>query len=686
MGFITNGKGGGGGTQHYNGTIACVIGVGPIDVLDVVLLNGEQVWAGPLYRTSSTNPVNLPNEFGVLTFYWGTEDQAASAVLNKYEEHPPYKGLAYFVFDDFDHGQSQNAYNVEVIYRRAPRQSVVTGSSAALTLDDVRTANPVVAACEVLTSHWWRGLPTGDLLAASFQETADAIQAEIPSGAAPQRSASAVSPMWSDAEDARTALLTITAQSDIWLRITPAGKIECGRWRRDSAPPSVSTLEWDDLADMPSVDLGDDEEVPNSYAVEFADSAALFKSAKVIVDNHAKLATDVHLIRKTLKADQCITADQALRVGQEAHRRVAAGTWTGRVRWGKARTPGGARLQPGDYLRVPWTQPGDETVTSQLVRITKTVWPRNATDSVEVEASIDPGATAVFATTGESTGTLTSSGVVMPPLARARVLSLPPLSTGESAAIYALAARPHGLALGVDLYYDDTLTGDFPLVGKQRAFALPLSLHAGADVAATTIRVALLADGADGEDFRRDEHIIRDWPGGLTEGRNDELLLVMIKRGSGDAIAASGDRDYVEVCSVSGAPTLVSDGVFDLPVLRGRRATIPLDWSAGSFPDSSWATYEAWLIPSAQLAALTHSDFDELRSTGATGFFRAGAYASRAQYSPAAADGERVRLATMERPTLEYTAQPDDSTWVPALTAKIPAGYADDVILDGGEI
>jgi len=685
MGLVTNGKGGSGqGALHYNGTIACVMGVGPIYALDAILLNGESVWTGPLLRSASTNPVNLTTEFGTLRWYWGTETQPADALLNQYGEHPPYKGLGYLVFCDYDHGQSPNAYNVEVIYRRAPQQSIVTGAVAAESLDDARSANAVVVACEILTSPYWLGLSAADLVASTFQTVAGATQAEVPAGSA--RSAAAVSPLWADATDARTALLTITAQSAIWLRINTAGKVECGRWLRDSAPASVTTLTWDDLAEPPAVDLADDEEVPNSYAVEIVDSKALFKEAKIIVDDQAKLVADGRLIRKTIKADHLITADQGLRAGQEALRSTASGTWSGQIRWGKARTPAGARLQPGDYLRVPWTQPGEETVATQLLRITKTVWPRNATDAVQIEADIDLGATATFgaATTGSSSVT-SATGVVMPPVSLARVLALPATTSGGSPTIHALAARPHGLALGIDVYYDDAAAGDFPPVGKQRSFALPVSLYGAVTATETTFRVALLPAGAAGISYRRDEHILRDWSGGVTEGRNDELLLILVKRGAGGVIAVNGDRDYVEVCAVAGAATLVAADVFDVPVLRGRRGTVSLDWATGSFPDA-WSGYEGWLIPSAQLAALQHADFDGMLETGATGYFRLGAYASRSSYSPAAAYAERQRRATAEEALVEYSAQPDDTTWVPELTAAIPAGYNETVIIDGGAL
>jgi hypothetical protein len=265
------------------------------------------------------------------------------------------------------------------------------------------------------------------------------------------------------------------------------------------------------------------------------------------------------------------------------------------------------------------------------------------------------------------------------------VLALPATTSGGSPTIHALAARPHGLALGIDVYYDDAADGDFPPVGKQRSFALPVSLYGAVTATETTFRVALLPGSAGGSSYRRDEHILRDWSGGLTEGRNDELLLILIKRGAGGTIAAAGTRDYVEVCAVSGSPTIVAAGVFDVPVLRGRRGTVALDWASGTFPDA-WSGWEGWLIPAAQLAALEHADFDGMLSTGATGYFRFGAYAARSTYSPEAAFTERQRRATAEEALVEYAEQPDETQWVPALTAAIPAGYNETVIIDGGSL
>ena len=502
-------KGGQQGTKHVNATIACLIGLGPLYALDSILLNGEEVWSGPLLRGSSSAAVNLSTKYGTIEFHWGTNDQTASPALNKYAEHPPYRGTAYIVFVDFDHGQSTNAYNVEFIWRAGVDQDIITGATAAPDLDDARTVNPIVQAVELLTAPHWLGLPASDIVAASAQTVADQVQGEAPSGSAVGRSASAVSPLYNEATDLRAAMAELAGMADAWIRLTAAGQIEFGRWLRGTEPASVTTLTHDDLSDQASLDFSSAEEAPNSFAVEFTDSEALHKGGKLTVDDQAGIVDAGRLIRKTLKADWLITADQAIRAGQEALRRsTVTGTWSGSVRYGKAVTPASARLQPGDYIRVPISQPQETPQLYQLIRITKVVRPRNSTDAVQIEGTIDPPSAPRLGATVAAEA-VAQPGLVMPPITHARVLALPPPAAGSSPPMHVLAARPTGMAASVSVYYDDSASGDYPLVGRQPSYALPVSLVASLSGVATTVRVKLLA-GTAGADPQRDASYLRN--------------------------------------------------------------------------------------------------------------------------------------------------------------------------------
>lgn len=669
---MSSGKGAQQGTKHVNGTIPCLIGLGPLYAIDAILLNGESVWTGPLLRQAASNPVNLSTKYGTIRLYWGTEEQPADPLLNQYEEHPPYRGLAYVVFVDFDHGQSTSAYNAEFIVRGGVAQTLVPDPAGAENLDDSWTVNPIAHAVELLTSPEWLGLPAAALVVDSFVAVAGAVQGEAPSGSRPDRSASAVSPLYADATDLRSALAALGGMADAWFRITASGLIECGRWARGYVPASVTSLKHDDLTDLALLKFDSAEEAPNSYAVEFTDSEALHKDAKLAVDDQAGIVDAGRLVRKTLKADWLITADQAMRAGQEALRRATVtGTWSGSVRWGKAVTPTGERLQPGDYIRVPLTQPGEAVQAYQLIRVTKVTRPKDATGAVAIEGEIEPPAAPKLGTVIHSAGAA-QPGLVLPPVIPARVLALPALIADRQPGVYVFATRSTGLAAGIHVYYDDSIDGDFPLVGRQPSFALPVSLVTSTAADAATIRVALL-EGTDGADLQRDSAYLRNWVGGATEGRNDELLVILLAKDANGAIIGTASTQQVEVLSIAGAPTLVEDHTFDIPVLRGRQGTAALAYTTGSFPDA-WVHYEGWIIPRYSLAALSHADFAAMLSSGTTGYFRLGAYAGSVQYSPAAAYAERTRRADAELALAEYGAQVELSTWIPTLSTRIPTG------------
>jgi len=247
----------------------------------------------------------------------------------------------------------------------------------------------------------------------------------------------------------------------------------------------------------------------------------------------------------------------------------------------------------------------------------------------------------------------------MPPINLARVFAVPAQAAGDQPPVYVVACRPTDDALGFDIRYDDSLAGDFPIVGRSASFGLPVAVGLAASSTVTTLRLSLLPDGAGGARFDRDSGLLRNWTGGATEGRNDELLVILCGGGA-----------VQEMCSIAGTPTLVSAGTFDVPVLRGRLGTAGLAWTPGA---------EAWVVHSSGLAALSHADFMAAALDGATlPYLPPGAYSRAGTYVPADAYAERVRRAAAGSPLVEFGAQPDAEEWVPTLELQIPEGYAVD--------
>jgi hypothetical protein len=217
--------------------------------------------------------------------------------------------------------------------------------------------------------------------------------------------------------------------------------------------------------------------------------------------------------------------------------------------------------------------------------------------------------------------------------------------------------------------YDPDQDGDYPAIGNEPGCALPLLLQASCSAAATTVTVQLLPMPASGANPRRDEHLLRNWTGGLVEARDDRLLLVILKLASDGQIEADGTVECAEILSVSGPATIVSADTFTIPVLRGRKGM-----PARAFDAGAWTDVEAWLVPTGSLQAQRHSDWIAAATAGATIWFRFRPYALGVEYFGAPAYAERLRRAAASEALEEYSAQPD-ATDAPTVPYRIPAGY-----------
>ena len=657
------GKGGGSGTEHTSATIPCLICYGPLYALDKIILNGDVVFEGPIYRASSSNPTTLTTKYGSIALYWGTDDQEPDPLLNAYEEHPAYQDCSYVVFQDFDHGQMENAYNAEFVVRAAPAQSLVTGAPAAEDIDDCLSCNAVTLAAEIVTAPYLLGVPASRVVASSFQSLADSFHGEAIAGWPTGRNAASISPLYDSQLTARELLSEISTFLDCYLRFDASGKIEVGRWKK---PASVRSISFDDLDGAVEVKT-DTSDAPNSYAVTFTDSEALHKESKIVVDDGAGIVADGRLKRANLDAKHVITYDQAARIGQEALRRAKYSVSVkARIRREKALNAAGGRVSPGDYLWLPVSAP-DATMTQKLVRVQDVTYPADSTSSVSISGTYEPDTAGESYTVTDVPSTTDPVVIPPPPVSLARAFCLPSTEPGALPAVHVVAARPLDTAVGFDIYYDDSAAGDFPPLGKSTTFSLPLKLDVSISAVSGTIRCSFLPAGSNGEDYTRDEAFLRNWSGGETEGRNDELLLLLMAKFGGEVTT-------IEACSISGAPTIVDSDTFDIPVLRGRLGT-----TASAFASAVWSSLEVWVVVRASLAELTHSDFAEAALDSAKVlYFRPGAYTSRASYDPDAAYTERQRRVTESLSLAEYADQPNATDWTPTATVKIPAGYYQD--------
>lgn len=327
------GKGGSGGsgTYDYYGTIAGAVCAGPVDELVAIVLDGKTVWpkaktweAGQTYdtpdlvqwqgvvymaldaHTSSTanrppgpqgnafwgrytlarsyspNPLPVTVEgYGAAYFYWGTATQTLDATGEKTMSdrgHPPYRRQAFIVLKDFLFGRERtSAPNVEVVVRRAPNQSIVTGDPAALSDGQ---ANAIAALADLYTDPVFGAGLKPDTLGGPDGTTWNATAAALHASA----SQAAVSPVLTRAASLRQFTAELLAYVDGWARFNASGEIEAGRFPHNAAPPAftaATTIDYHDLVEEVSYTADGWEQTVNQAQVKFTDRERGFKDGAV---------------------------------------------------------------------------------------------------------------------------------------------------------------------------------------------------------------------------------------------------------------------------------------------------------------------------------------------------------------------------------------------------------------------
>lgn len=335
-------KGGDAGSKLYDyfGTIAGVVCAGPVDELVAILVDGRIVWptatfwnAGQtvsigdlrqwlgvvwkatqahttsnankppsaaywvrysLVRTvgpSATNPYPLTVDgYGSAYFYWGTDDQVLDTVGEARlaaNGHPAYRRQAVLVLKDFLFGRERtSAPNVEVVVRRKPNQTMLTGDPA--TLIDGQ-ANPIAAMADLYTDRVFGAALTPDTPGGpdttTWQSAAAAIQTTIDEAG--------ISPVMTQAKSLRQITADLLAYCDGWVRFSAAGEIEAGRFPHNAAPPAftdATTIDYNDLIDEVSYTADGWATTANQTQVKFNDRERSYRDGSVAVVSGYNLA------------------------------------------------------------------------------------------------------------------------------------------------------------------------------------------------------------------------------------------------------------------------------------------------------------------------------------------------------------------------------------------------------------
>lgn len=333
------GKGGGSGSKTYDyfGTIAGAVCAGPVDELVAIIVDGRTVWPtankwnagqsitvgnvrqwlGVVYkatashtssnankppnanywtrytleRASTTNPAALTVEgYGSAYLYWGTSNQVLDTtgekVLND-NGHPAYRRQCVIVLKNFLFGRERtSAPNMEVIVRRKPNQSIITGDPAALSDGQ---ANPVAALADIYTDPVFGAGLTADTPggpdSTTWQSTASALYSIV--------AQTAISPIITAAKTLRQITSEVLGYCDGWMRFNGSGEIEAGRFAHNAAPPTftdANTIDYHDLVEEVSYTADGWATTFNQTQLRFSDRERSYKDGAVVAVSGYNLA------------------------------------------------------------------------------------------------------------------------------------------------------------------------------------------------------------------------------------------------------------------------------------------------------------------------------------------------------------------------------------------------------------
>jgi len=636
------GKGGGGAGAHdYYGTIADLSCAGPVDAVLGIMSDGKTVWpdadggdwesgndyeAGTTVRSGGrawvcasnhfsgdtnrpampgapwseyvlnrtddgvTNPVSISVPgYGIALLFWGTDDQELPEGLPEEfaDNHPPYRRQCWVLFQDWLFGRERtSAPNLQVLVRRAPRQTVITGPAAGL--DSQGQANPLAFAAEVLSDSVF-GAGNPDLISSiSWQAAADVLQ-ERPD-------LWNVSPFITDATTFDAFADAVGSYVNAFKRGDGAGRVEVGILPTAEEPPVFdSRLILDTSCLCEPLDITTETGASNQVTVKYYDRVRSFKA------RNAK-ATDT-LSRGDL-AGEAISLDrpwitraaQAAFAASDALRRSSEPGFSGRAVCLAERVrhirEGSVFLLQDPVTRISVPCRCDTITEAAPPSIRRTITFRAETGFTPILALDGSGETVGGAPPAAET--VTAFQLLQPP---------PSLVDGEKFALLALVGRTSPVTTSVRVWMQESDPTLFADLGSQSGFAvagtlaadypdtIPASGHTQDDNS-EALRITF-----DPETPAADIAALGETQ--TADSINDSRLLVFL--------FSAADPSVFEIATVKAVRIGAGETFYRLKVRRARYGTAHLDGETGD---------RAFIIRRASLTPYTHQRFGSYAVSG----------------------------------------------------------------------
>jgi hypothetical protein len=470
------------------------------------------------------------------------------------------------------------------------------------------------------------------------------------------------SPLIDTSDTLRSVCDQFTQMIDGFIRYNPAtGLIELGVYEHGVTPalntngPGVApngaiTLTEDSLTERPQLKTTSWQGTYSRCTVRYNDRQLNFQQTSLHADDARAWAVLKSVRELSVDRPWITRAEQALLHGRETLRVIGHAQMTGTL---SVRREIGRYIRAGDYVLLDVDiEPNNQTVY-QFMRVTKRTIPMVGPIKLEVLAD-----NTLAAIPASNTGApVIGQTAAVPAVGYARVCEVPTVLSGQRGALAFLVQRPSNLVTGCDVFFDTSTGGTFPQLGTFSGFAARGTLQTNITATATAIDVTVDTTQPDAAFFTQQFS--------TNEQADDAMLAFIIQYGAvggdpgttdGGQISENGSGlALLEIASI-GTTSLVSAGVYQLNVLRGRQNTSAYAANTGNT--------EVWIIPRANVAAFVSSVFPTLRANRAAGttpvygLFRLCCRDFTAEYplSSAANWSFRFPLTSISAPTLTLSA------------------------------
>lgn len=492
---------------------------------DRIYSNGS-VWALGADSTS----ISIPDKTGNFQFFWGTPRQMTPFVLtaagNEYgEDHPPYRGFAYFVAHDSYLGlERTTAQNVEVVVERIPIQPLIKGdASKPLQPSGGGTAtkgwvNPLCWVAEVLTHEFGLGIDESKFTS-NWQLIADLLMGDDASSTG-EHIYTYIADLLSSNEKGTGAIEDPLALVNCFLSFErETGKIDIGRipkfagsWDPDDDTPTlpdpttvpfqyyvanqtgngasgyysgllehgeaivsdgstwnkVPTISYRNSKENPDLKAEGWFKLSNRFKVTFADSTNDFKNAFATADNRRARQIAGGVIQQNINR-RCITRfDQAQRHARDISNRNPEPRQEGTCDVFRGVSN---QVRPGSIVVVDIDPEPGSTQLRQVCFVEAIRRPKKGMTvidfAVDQSAIIEPYV-------DEWDYALQGIETIPEDITRAVILQATPfLNGGSPSGIIVLADRPSNIAEGFVIWYSEQPDSGYVKIGTQRNFAIP---------------------------------------------------------------------------------------------------------------------------------------------------------------------------------------------------------------------